>query len=180
MGGSTMRDIFEESPEVTASLSKIVIQPMSGADTIRNWFNEHRWFINDEELIYEDGQYYQIIGCGRTENEYIANNATEIKGRKNNEKEGLDEGNTDQDNLLTMSILIDNIKETAFKELEASYGPLLIRKRHPLLKPLIEKDMAGLQEIINMLAKSKSNEAKNRYASFTDRYNSLRELKEWL
>jgi hypothetical protein len=65
-------------------------------------------------------------------------------------------------------------------ELAYFYGPLLIRNRHPLLKTLIEKDMASLQEIIKMLAKSKSDEAKIRCALFTKRYHSLRELKEWL
>jgi tRNA A22 N-methylase len=174
MGGGTMRDIFSDSPEITASLRNIIVQPMSAADTIRKWFAEHGWYIHEEELIYEDGQYYQMIACGRTEN---AEEDIDKKDLKDNEdiKDNKDiNGNQDIKYIKDIEDLINK------DDLAYFYGPLLIRHRHPLLKTLIEKDMAALQEIIKMLAKSQSEEAQSRYALFTKRYHSLRELKEWL
>jgi tRNA (adenine22-N1)-methyltransferase len=63
MGGVVIRDILEKSPRVVASLDKLIIQPMKGAELVRYWLINHGWLINEEELIYEDNQYYQIIGA---------------------------------------------------------------------------------------------------------------------
>jgi len=142
MGGNTIQEIFEESIQIVKSLNKVILQPMSGADVVRYWINNNGWFISEEELVYEDNKYYQII----------------VGKPRNSVQKG----------------------EHFLKELEAIYGALLIKKRHPLLKRLVEKDMLGLQEIIDQLAKSKSKEAKYRSQDFMIKYNKLRELKEWL
>lgn len=137
MGGSAMRDILVQSPEIVAGLNKLIIQPMIGAEAIRYWLHEQGWVIIEEDLIYEDKRVFQVIGA----------------------KKG---------------------KGQSLSLMEACYGPLLIRKRHPLLKQIIAKDIMGLQEILMQLAKSQSNEAKKKYSEFQEKMAMVKELYECL
>ncbi|MDD2211575.1 MAG: class I SAM-dependent methyltransferase [Clostridia bacterium] len=141
MGGPVICDILEKSPQVLASLDKIIVQPMRNAEIVRFWLVEHGWLFSEEELIYEDKQYYQIIGAKQRE-----------------PGEGV----------------------FSLNEAEAAYGPLLIKKRHVLLSGLVEKDLAGWQEILGELAKSKKKETKRRVIAYQEKMQKFRELQEWL
>ncbi|QJW49180.1 SAM-dependent methyltransferase [bacterium BFN5] len=61
MGGATIVDILSRYPEVTSSLSKIILQPMNAAALVRQWLLENHWMIEDEALVKEDGRLYEII-----------------------------------------------------------------------------------------------------------------------
>ncbi len=137
MGGSTMREILAQSPEIVRGLRKIIVQPMIGAEAIRFWLHEQGWVIIQEELIYEDKRVFQIIGAERG-------------------------------------------KEQDLNLMEACYGPLLIKQRHPLLKEIIAKDIKGLQEILDQLAKSNSREVKKKYGEFQEKMKMIKELYQWL
>ena len=71
-------------------------------------------------------------------------------------------------------------KPLSLSEVEATYGPLLLKKRHPLLSGLVEKDLEGWQEILSELAKSNKAEAKIRLKKYQEKVQKLKELKEWL
>jgi tRNA (adenine22-N1)-methyltransferase len=61
-------------------------------------------------------------------------------------------------------------------EWEAEYGPLLLAEGSPLLKKLIEKDIQGLQEILKQLAKSKSEESRQREAQILQKCQQMEVL----
>lgn len=61
MGGATIVDILSRYPEITSSLSKIIMQPMNAAALVRQWLLENHWMIADEALVKEDGRLYEII-----------------------------------------------------------------------------------------------------------------------
>lgn len=61
MGGSTIIDILERSPDIIAGVKRLVLQPMTGAGALRRWLAEHGWRLEDEELAYEEGRLYEII-----------------------------------------------------------------------------------------------------------------------
>lgn len=61
MGGGTIAGILARSPEVVASISAIVCQPMTDAFHLRRWLYESGWGIKDEDLVEEDGRIYEII-----------------------------------------------------------------------------------------------------------------------
>lgn len=61
MGGNTMLEILERSPQVVEGLRGLVLQPMNGAEHVRSWLAESEWTIVAEDLLLEDGHYYQII-----------------------------------------------------------------------------------------------------------------------
>ena len=61
MGGATIKDILDKSPEVTKGLQRLILQPNVAAWLVRSWALENGWKIVDEELIYEDEKYYEVI-----------------------------------------------------------------------------------------------------------------------
>jgi tRNA (adenine22-N1)-methyltransferase len=63
MGGPTMIEIFEESPEVLAKTTRLILQPMIASATLREWLVKQNWEIIDEELVFEEGRIYEIILC---------------------------------------------------------------------------------------------------------------------
>ncbi|MFZ5752778.1 MAG: tRNA (adenine(22)-N(1))-methyltransferase [Bacillota bacterium] len=67
MGGSTGRDILENSPQVVEKLKKMIFQPMNGADVVRRWLSEHNWVITGEDIIYEDKRLFVVIAAEKGE-----------------------------------------------------------------------------------------------------------------
>lgn len=65
MGGNTMIEILEGSPQVVEGLHDLVLQPMNGAEYMRRWLTANEWIIVAEDLLLEDGHYYQIIKATR-------------------------------------------------------------------------------------------------------------------
>ncbi len=63
IGGSTIKDILEQSPLVVEQLKRLILQPMTGEDVVRHWLTSHGWVIVAEEIIAEDGRLYQIIAA---------------------------------------------------------------------------------------------------------------------
>lgn len=61
MGGSTIVEILSSEMEVTSSLTRLILQPMIGAGTVRRWLLANGWMIIDETLVQEDGRLYEII-----------------------------------------------------------------------------------------------------------------------
>jgi tRNA (adenine22-N1)-methyltransferase len=61
MGGSTIRQILQSSPEVVRVLRRIVCQPMTGAAGLREWLLTNGWIIVAEDLVREDDRLYEII-----------------------------------------------------------------------------------------------------------------------
>lgn len=67
MGGNTMRDILDASPEVVKQASRIIMQPMEQQAAIRQWLAANGWAIVDEELVEESNRLYQVIAAERGE-----------------------------------------------------------------------------------------------------------------
>jgi tRNA (adenine22-N1)-methyltransferase len=65
MGGSTIIDILNGEPEVTASIARLVLQPMLAAAAVRRWLLAHNWHIVDEMLVTDEDRLYEIIAAER-------------------------------------------------------------------------------------------------------------------
>lgn len=61
MGGATIKQILTASPEVVAKLQRLILQPNLAGEMIREWALHNCWKIVDEEIIYEDDRFYEII-----------------------------------------------------------------------------------------------------------------------
>lgn len=61
MGGMTMIDIFERAPQVVASAGCLVVQPQRSIPLVRQWLAAHHWRIIREDVVLDDGRYYEVI-----------------------------------------------------------------------------------------------------------------------
>lgn len=61
MGGGLMTRILEKDWEKTASFRELILQPQSEIEKFRRFLRERNCRILDEEMIEEDGKFYQVI-----------------------------------------------------------------------------------------------------------------------
>lgn len=168
MGGAAIRKILSESPAVVENLRKAVLQPMTNAETVRLWLQEQGWVITQEDLIYEDKQYYQIIAA---EPASLASPAARDDFAQRNFREFPWDFSQESS---------QEYPQEAFVELEPFYGPLLICQRHPLLPDLLRRDLAGLQVVLQQLGKSTQKDVQLRCKEFQKQRQRMKELREWL
>lgn len=72
LGGKTIRGILDGSPEVAGGLSWLLLQPMTGAGTVRIYLQENGWRICGESLVEEKGILYEIILAHRGKMERLS------------------------------------------------------------------------------------------------------------
>ncbi len=61
MGGRLMQRILEENKEKTMSFEELILQPQSEMEQFRRFLRENHYGILDEEILVEDGKFYQVI-----------------------------------------------------------------------------------------------------------------------
>lgn len=67
MGGQTMIQILTAGAMVREACSYLILQPMTDIPLVREQLAAWGWFVLDEELLQEEGKFYQIIKYGRQE-----------------------------------------------------------------------------------------------------------------
>lgn len=67
MGGYTMREILEASPQVLESSRRLVLQPQSNIPVLRKFLMESGWRLVKEEIAYDHGFYYEILAAEKGE-----------------------------------------------------------------------------------------------------------------
>lgn len=61
LGGIQIAEIIANSIDIAKSSKKLILQPMQKTNTLRRELNNMGFEIFDEEIIYEDGRYFEII-----------------------------------------------------------------------------------------------------------------------
>lgn len=69
MGGGTIRDILQASPNVVEKAVRFIFQPMADDLVLRQYLLENGWRLVDEELLIEDGRLYLVIVAEKGEEE---------------------------------------------------------------------------------------------------------------
>lgn len=133
LGGGTIVEILNGSPEVVNAALKLIFQPMTGSEVLRSWLLNNSWIITEEDLISEDGRIFVVIAA---------------------EKGAM--GKLSQEEIL--------------------FGPILIKRKHRYLSVLLEKELISMQEIIDQLAKSNSEEAKEKGIKFKQKEEIIKGL----
>lgn len=70
MGGILIKDILERNKDIVQSINNFIFQPMVGAKELRQYLIGNNFKILDENLVLEEGKYYEII-FARREKSYI-------------------------------------------------------------------------------------------------------------
>ena len=61
MGGELMVELLTDSKAVTEAMDKLVLQPMSGIEELRQWLYENRWHVTADRLIPVGRRWYQLL-----------------------------------------------------------------------------------------------------------------------
>lgn len=61
MGGALIIRILSDCPEVTESLKECILQPQSEIGKVRRFLIENGFFIEKENIVYEDGKFYPMM-----------------------------------------------------------------------------------------------------------------------
>ena len=118
LGGRLISDILNREPEKTRSFSEIVIQPQSDVFLVRQSAEELGFTIDDEAMVYEDGKYYPVIRFVRAADPAVQEDSRPASGK------------------------------SALPEADLLYGPVLIRRKDPVLRSYLENGLGKLERVL--------------------------------
>lgn len=110
MGGGTMQRILKAGRDVIEGDTLLVLQPQSELREFRSYLMSHGFAILAEDMVFEDGKYYPMMKVQKL-------------------REWTQSGNSGKKSCATGGI--------AYSEMELRFGPLLLKKRHPVLKEFL-------------------------------------------
>lgn len=129
MGGGLMMRILAEDREKTDSFHELILQPQSEIEKFRRFLRESGYRILDEEMVEEDGKFYQAI---RAAAEASRDDGGRIRMEEAPSASGEGKG-------LTAEKLC---------KLKDRYGPVLIKKKTPVFFHFLEREALVYKEIL--------------------------------
>ncbi|MDE7231483.1 MAG: class I SAM-dependent methyltransferase, partial [Lachnospiraceae bacterium] len=123
MGGGLMMRILAREREKTDSFRELVLQPQSELEQFRRFLRENGYRIQDEEILQEEGKFYQVIRAVTDRERESHPGSAEVSGRMDFE----------------------------LCKLEDRYGPVLLQKRTPVFLSFLEREEAICEEILARL-----------------------------
>ena len=67
MGGELMVELLEASSDVAERMDKLVLQPMSGIEELRQWLYKNRWHVTADRLIPVGRRWYQLLSVQKAD-----------------------------------------------------------------------------------------------------------------
>ena len=61
MGGELMIELLQASPEAASSMDRLVLQPMSGVEELRQWLYETGYHVSEDRLVAMGHRWYQLL-----------------------------------------------------------------------------------------------------------------------
>lgn len=144
MGGGLMRRILAQEHNKAVSFDELILQPQSEIEQFRRFLRENGYRICDEEILLEEGKFYQAI---RAVPQVKAGNA--------------DGGAVTEASLRGIRLSLDQ-REDELCKLEDRYGPILLHKRTPVFLSFLEREAALYEEILMKLRLQGLHEEKRR------------------
>lgn len=133
MGGPLILRILSECPDIRDGFDEIIVGPQSQIEEFRRGIREQGLTIVDEDMVLEDGKYYPII---KMEVRQDTDKTSEL---------------TVEDVMLNGVCETEQVSAMDVIRINDIYGPVLIRKKHPVLKQYVEFEKNILQGILDKL-----------------------------
>lgn len=132
MGGGLMQRILETEWEKTESFREMVLQPQSEIERFRRFLRKNGYGILDEEMLAEDGKFYQVIrAAGKGSLSGPPGYAAACGA-------GTSDG-------------CSGVTQEKLCKLKDRYGPVLLQKRTPVFLSFLEREAAVYEEILSNL-----------------------------
>ena len=133
MGGQLIISIIKAGLHNSAIAPgyELILSPQSDVPVVRRFLRENDFSISDEEMLSEDGKYYNII-----KTVFLGNNreaAGTSDDAKNTETEGM--------------------QSSGETEVYDRYGQILLYKKSPVLREYLEKELEKKEKLFCSLSK---------------------------
>lgn len=122
MGGSMMREILLREPSKTGSFAALVLGPQSDPDKVRSALRALGFAIGEERLLFEDGKYYPVIWAS--------------------------EDPDPADGAADGASFAPDVPQELRQAAEDLFGPVLLRKRDPVLHEYLVRQSRVLEKIL--------------------------------
>lgn len=133
VGGTTIQQILGKSAPALQGVKRLILQPMVGAKTLRQWLLTNGWQIIDEQLVAEDDFLYVIIVAERGQ-------------------------------------------QTIDDELLLEIGPVLWRKKDPLLAKYLQRQIEHLEKVKIELTRGRTHRAVNKQDEISQHIERMRRM----
>lgn len=166
MGGNTMLEIFEASPEVLSQVNTLILQPQGAEGKVRKTLLNSGWFLQEERLIAEEGRIYGVMVYARQN----GNSLERLELLKDKWLRHLK---------MTHDMEFHELLE-AFDRVFWEMGPLILEQPIPELERLIQEHIEPLQRAIREMKKSQKEEISQRIQQQEFTCSLLEEMKKCL
>ena len=61
MGGELIAEMLKEAPVVAERMERLVLQPMSGIEELRQWLYENSYHVEKDRLVFVGSRWYQLL-----------------------------------------------------------------------------------------------------------------------
>lgn len=123
MGGYLVKRILTEEGAIPESVVELILQPQSDLAEVRRCVREVGFFIADEDMVEEEGKFYPMMKARRRAADCFP----------------------EEDARRTVAEVINR------QDMEDLFGPVLLEKRHPVLKRWLEKELRTTEAILSRL-----------------------------
>jgi tRNA (adenine22-N1)-methyltransferase len=163
MGGSLIVSILEEGHEKLSGVKKLVLQPNVGEEQVRRWLDRHKWLLESEEILEEDGKIYEIL------------TAVPVEGNADHEQS--------QDAANRSAQLTDLYQNRSFghgkeigKERQLQMGPYLLREAAEVWHRKWQSELEKLEMIHGQLSLSEAEASKLKAETIRKEIHDIREV----
>ncbi|MDE7016735.1 MAG: class I SAM-dependent methyltransferase [Lachnospiraceae bacterium] len=137
MGGKLMKRILEEDREKTDSFKELVLQPQSDIPMFRAFLRRQGYQLIEENIIEEDGKFYPMMKAVK---------------REGKDPSAADRGTVGMTGIQNETMTLRESFDAAWiSRMEDRYGPLLLRKKHPVLRRYLEREIGIADAVLEQL-----------------------------
>jgi tRNA (adenine22-N1)-methyltransferase len=166
MGGVKINDIMARAQDTLQQVRRLILQPLGAAPQVRRWLVSNGWRLADEDLVLEDGHFYEIIVAerqapddepvtGLNEPEYPS--APASKERPERFEIYVPPAMKHQGpEFRTGSGAADST------DFSLEIGPRLLEKRHPLLISFLTEQIGDMESVLIALRRARTPAARQR------------------
>lgn len=147
MGGALISHILTEGASKLTNVRCLVLQPNVGEDHVRRWLVANDWLLLDEQILEEDGKYYEVLVAERA-GHVAAKNESLYTSRK----------------MCNLEISRERLLQM---------GPYLIERAGEVYLAKWTYEIGKLRKVITELQHSTREEAKERTATFQEELDEM-------
>lgn len=70
MGGGLIVEILQEGAAKLNNIERLILQPNVGSELVRDWLDNNKWNIINEEILEEDSRIYEVIVAEQRTGDY--------------------------------------------------------------------------------------------------------------